>query len=134
MNATTFVNDFFNHTIPVGATDIDSAWSTGFNNFVVDPTKFPDMGGFVSAMHAQNVKVILWATSMVDTDSSNFNVCESKNYYIRDGFNGTSLLKWWHGSGLLLDYTNPDARSWWEGQLDNVLSLGIDGWKVRCRG
>jgi hypothetical protein len=34
--------------------------------------------------------------------------------------------------GGLLDYTNPAAVTWWHNQLDNVLSLGADGWK--CDG
>ena len=31
-----------------------------------------------------------------------------------------------------MDYSNQEAKKWWHGQLDNVLSLGIDGWK--CDG
>ena len=30
------------------------------------------------------------------------------------------MLKWWHGTGGLLDYTNKDAVDWWHKQLDNV--------------
>ena len=53
-----------------------------------------------------------------------------------------STLKWcngfpcarWHGEGGLLDYTNPEAVQWWHSQMDNVLSLGIDGWKVDGTG
>jgi hypothetical protein len=132
-----FVADFLAHNITVGAIDIDSAWSTGFNNFVVDTTKFPDMSGLVAGLHAQSIRTILWATSMVDTDSSNFAEASARNYMIHDGFNQTAMLTWWHGTGGLLDYTNLEARSWWEGQLDNVLSPstsggGIDGWK--CDG
>jgi len=74
--------------------------------------------------------VILWATSMVDTDSSNFEELKAGGYYVKNALNGTSLLKWWHGEGLLLDYSNPDAKAWWEKQLDNILQLGVDGWKV----
>lgn len=44
-------------------------------------------------------------------------------------------MKWWHGRGSFIDYSNPDAVNWWHKQLDNVLILnqtdpkeGIDGW------
>lgn len=47
-------------------------------------------------------------------------------------FGQQSALKWWHGKGGLLDYSNPEAVLWWHAQLDNVLSLGVDGWK--CDG
>lgn len=32
----------------------------------------------------------------------------------------------------MIDYTNPAALQWWHKQMDNVLDLGIDGWK--CDG
>lgn len=58
----------------MGAVDVDSGWSTGFNNFIVDSTKYPDPKDMVAQFHALNVRVIFWVTSMVDTDSSNFEV------------------------------------------------------------
>jgi len=131
-NVTEYVADYARHNITVGAVDIDSLWATGVNNFVVDRSKFPDMKGFVEGMHNDSVRVILWATSMVDTDSSNYQAMVDGGFFIRDGLNDTtpSTLHWWHGDGLLLDYTNPDAVSWWNGQLDNVLDIGIDGFKT----
>jgi len=58
----------------VGAVDVDSDWSTGFNNFVFDTTKYPDAKAMVDQFHALNVRVLFWVTSMVDTDSSNYQV------------------------------------------------------------
>lgn len=67
-------------------------------------------------------------------------------FFVRNMFNKRSkTIKWWHGRGSLVDYTNPKALDWWHQQLDKgkyenlelifinlatVLSLGIDGWKV----
>jgi hypothetical protein len=135
-NVTSFVASFLAHNITVGAVDIDSGWSTGFNDFVVDTAKFPTFPSLVSSLHAQGMRVILWMTSMVDTDSSNYNAALANDYFIRNGFNQSAMLSWWHGTGGLLDYSNPKARAWWEGQLDLVLRLpgnaSIDGWK--CDG
>ncbi|MEI6579066.1 MAG: TIM-barrel domain-containing protein, partial [Eubacteriales bacterium] len=39
-------------------------------------------------------------------------------------------VKWWGGKGAFVDYTNPEALKWWHKQLDVVLDMGIDGWKV----
>ena len=73
----------------------------------------------------------------------------------RDVLGRSAVIKWWHGSGSLLDYSNPAAVDWWHKQLDKVvyvsvmscdydkltviggvqiqvLELGIDGWK--CDG
>lgn len=83
------------------------------------------MSALVDELHAQNVNVILWATSMIDTDSSNYAEALNKSYFVTNGLNEFTPLKWWHGDGGLLDYTNPEAVAWWHSQLDNVLDLGI---------
>ena len=39
--------------------------------------------------------MILWATSMIDTDSPNYAEGKAKGYYLNDG----KTVKWWHGKG-----------------------------------
>ena len=131
-NVTAYVEEYAAHNITVGAVDIDSMWSTGVNNFVVDTTKFPDMKGLVDQMHAKSVRVILWATSMIDTDSPNYAEAAAKGYFVRNGLNESTPdpIKWWHGHGILLDYFNPEATAWWNSQLDLVLDIGVDGFKT----
>ena len=130
-NVTAYVAEYVAHNISVGGLDIDSEWATGNNNFIVDTSKFPDMAALVAAMHAQGVNVILWATSMIDTDSSNFGEAANNSYLIRDGFNQTALVDWWHGTGGFLDFGYPAAAAWWQSQMDNVLvGAGVDGFKL----
>jgi hypothetical protein len=124
--------------ITVGAIDIDSGWATGFNTFVPRPELYPDFPGFISSVHARGVRVILWMTSMIDTDSPNFAEAVARGAFVRDGFGDQAVdLRWWHGTGGLLDYTNSTTRAWWEAQMAaHVLGGGgeggIDGWK--CDG
>ena len=126
--------------ISVGAVDIDSGWSTGYNNFVPSTAIFPDWYQFIADLKATyGVRVILWMTSMVNQDSSNFAEAVAKGYLVRDGFNEQATnLSWWHGQGGLLDYSNPSARAWWEGQMAPLLQgngsagTSVDGWK--CDG
>ncbi len=44
--------------------------------------------------------------------------------------NDGKTIKWWHGHGSFLDYTNPEAVDWWHKQMDGPLSDGLDGWKT----
>jgi len=56
------------------------------------------------------------------------------SFFLNEG----RLVNWWgsHSNythrtyGSMVDYTNPAAVEWWEEQLDNVLNLGLSGWKV----
>lgn len=49
----------FQDGIKVGGALIDSAWSTGFNNFEWDKSKFPNPEQIVKKLHAKGIKVIL---------------------------------------------------------------------------
>lgn len=115
--------------ITVGAVDVDSGWATGFDDFVVSPA-WGDLPAFVAGMHAIDVNVILWATALVNTDSPNYADGLARGYFLRDGFNDTALVDWWHGRGAFLDYGNAAALRWWEAAMAGALAAGVDGWKV----
>nr|WNS50071.1 alpha-glucosidase [Halisarca dujardinii] len=131
-NVMEYVNEYKSRNITVGAVNIDSGWSTGYNNFIVDTKKFPNASNLVDDLHKMNIRVILWATSVVDTTSSNYQEAHDKGYFLKDILGQQAIIDWWHGKGGMVDYTNPDAVKWWHGQMDKAIELGIDGWK--CDG
>jgi alpha-glucosidase (family GH31 glycosyl hydrolase) len=71
-NLENMVKEYLKRDIPVGAVNVDSAWTTGFNNFIWNNSKFPNPKGMISSFHQQNIKVIAWVTSMVNKESSNY--------------------------------------------------------------
>ena len=48
---TNLVDQYHARNISVGAINVDSGWSTGFNNFEVDNEKFPNMTHLIKEMH-----------------------------------------------------------------------------------
>jgi alpha-glucosidase (family GH31 glycosyl hydrolase) len=121
--------------IPVGAVNIDSEWATEFNNFVVNPEKFPEFKSLVTSMHDMNVRVTMWTTSMVNVENPDYDFCVENNFLVRNGNGEVRPINWWKGSGALIDYSNPDAVAWWHGNMDRVLNIegsgmGIDGFKT----
>jgi alpha-glucosidase (family GH31 glycosyl hydrolase) len=120
------INGFLDHGIPVGATIIDRPWATDSNTFIPDPVLYPDLKNYVQLFHSMDIKVIMWATSIVNDTASNFQEGKDKGYFLSNG----KTVEWWGGKGALLDYTNPEALEWWHHQLDNILDMGIDCWKV----
>ena len=137
-NITELVYQYIENGIAVGAVNIDSEWATAFNNFEVDKNKFPDFKGFVNNLHKNlYIKIVMWVTSFVNVDNPDYNMCVENDYLIRDSRGQVYPMSWWHGSGALLDYSNPNARNWWHSQMDKVLNIdgsgvGIDGFK--CDG
>ena len=130
-NCTALVDTYRDLNIPVGVLNIDSEWATAFNNFEVDTVKFPDFEGLIKSMHENDIRVTMWATSMVDTDDPDYQEAIDNQYLVRWGKTGeVRPLKWWHGEGGLLDYTNPNAVAWWHAKMDKVLDVGVDGFKT----
>ncbi len=125
-SAMQLVDDYRAMGVPVGAVIIDRPWATDSNTFVPDPERYPDLGDYVEAFHDKDVKVIMWATSVVNETASNYQQGKENGYFL----NGGKTVKWWGGKGAFIDYTNPEAVNWWHSQMDKVLDMGIDGWKV----
>ena len=108
-------DDYTAHQIPFGIVNIDSRWATGFNTFVFNPTTFPSVRQMLDGFRSKNVHIVVWMTSMVNLDSSNYQYAQSHGYL----FNKT--LNWWHGNGRLLNYFNSDAVNWWHSQIDQLI-------------
>jgi len=136
-----FVEGFLERDIPVGAVVIDSPWETHYNTFIPNPDRYPDFETLVDDMHAQDVRVVMWITQMVNTASLDLEIGGGDEYEgpspnydegAACGFfvNENRNYLWWKGAGSGLDFFNPEAVTWWHRQQDAVLDMGIDGWKL----
>jgi alpha-glucosidase (family GH31 glycosyl hydrolase) len=71
---------------------------------------------------------MMWVTSIINQTASNYAEAKKHGYFLNDG----KKVKWWAGLGSFIDYTNPEAVTWWHDQMAKILDLEIDGWK--CDG
>ncbi|MFO8056003.1 MAG: glycoside hydrolase family 31 protein [bacterium] len=120
------VEGYREHDIPVDGVIIDSPWETEYNTFVPDPELYPNMEKLISDLHKQDIRVILWITSMVNLEDPKYDYCLENDFFV----DGMEERGWWKGTGGMIDYNNPEAVEWWHRRMDKAIALGLDGWKV----
>ena len=53
----------------MGGVDIDSMWTKTVNDFIWDLDKYPQPQQMIEHFHSLGIRVIAWATSVVDTNT-----------------------------------------------------------------
>jgi alpha-glucosidase (family GH31 glycosyl hydrolase) len=120
--------------IPLGTIWIDNPWerqpagnthringSACTNSGRFDPAFFPDPQRMIDTIHAEGVRFGLWVTSSVSSPSSSqgggscagINDVWAKNNWLVPGTN-------------YIDFTNPEARTYYVDQLRRLFGMGVD--------
>lgn len=138
----------------------DSPWETAYNDFNWNVQQFQDgntyegtfypgfttINDMMSFIRSNGFKVICWMTPFVNTSSvqdepgitngraANYAAASNLGYFVRSSPGGPPLLvNWWKGTGSPIDFTNPNAASWLQSQLSNLVSASggvIGGFKT----
>lgn len=142
--------------IPGSAFVFDSPWEVGYNDFTWNTTQWGNSGtyegsnytGFATItdmmtfLRTNGFYVVCWFTPFVNTDSSccgevsgqnlgqsaNYAAGATSNYFVRASVNGPPLaVNWWKGTGSPIDFTNPNAKQWFQNQLSNLVAQSQSG-------
>ena len=132
--------------LPASVLLIDSPWATNYNTYEFNGKQFEDVARMVSHIHDEGYKLILWHTPWINRETArpyeqgfaeklapgpaaNFGEAERLGYFLHRPDGSTYVGKWWKGSGALIDFTNPAAKKWWQGQVSKAIAAGADGFK-----
>jgi len=129
---TGFVDGMLERGIPLKVFHFDCFWMKEFSwcDFLWDKRVFPDPEGMLRRLKAKGLKICVWINSYVGQESVLFKEGMEKGFFLKrpDG----SVWQWdmWQPGLAIVDFTNPEARSWYASKLERLLDMGVDCFKT----
>ena len=136
------LNDADRHGVSLGTINLDArCWMrpTHRTDFVPDPERYPDFFGLLADIRQQGVEVCLWENPYVSSLSELYDEGVDCGYFVKDA-KGQTYPYQWVPTGLagfpqtpvsgLVDFTNPDAVTWWQKQHEPFLKAGVKCFKT----
>lgn len=118
--------------LPTTAIWVDRPYASAVNSFDFNTPQFPDAQGMIDKAHDLGFRTSLWHTPYLDektmptpaTITPLLDEAKSKGFFPSP--RGLLLNKW----GTPIDFTNPEAFSWWQENVKRYTTMGIEGFKL----
>lgn len=135
-----YAGQIIGNGLPAGVLMIDDTWQEDYGFWKFHPGRFPNPKEMIKKLHAMGFKVMLWICPFVSADQTLIysSLKDSKAFLLEKKSNSDTwssaskplMVEWWNGQSAVLDFSNPSAVSWFNQQLDRLVSdYGIDGFK-----
>ncbi len=129
---THFLDGMEKRGIPISVFHFDCFWMKEYEwcNFRWDPEKFPHAESMLARLKERGLKICVWINPYIGQKSPLFQEGKENGYLLKkvDG----SVWQWdmWQPGMAIVDFTNPDAVSWYKGYLRKLLQQGVDCFKT----
>jgi alpha-D-xyloside xylohydrolase len=127
-----FIDGMSDRDIPLSVFHFDCFWMREFNwcDFEWDPRVFPDPEGMLGRLHEKGLHVCVWINPYIAQRSPLFAEAAVAGYLLKKP-NG-DVWQWdlWQAGMGLVDFTNPDAKSWFQDKLRRLVDQGVDAFKT----
>jgi alpha-D-xyloside xylohydrolase len=118
--------------IPLSVLHFDCFWMPEYTwtSFKFDPRHFPDAKAFLGNLHKRGLKVCVWINPYIAQESDVFDEGMEKGYLLKRLDDTVWQGDNWQAGMAVVDFTNPDAVSWYQSHLVTLLDLGVDSFKT----
>ena len=129
---TAFIDAMAQRRLPLSVFHFDCFWMREFNwsDFEWDARVFPDPEGMLSRLHAKDVRVCVWINPYIAQRSPLFAEAMAAGYLVRRPTGEVWQWDLWQAGMGLVDFTNPDAKRWYQDKLRILLDQGVDAFKT----
>jgi alpha-D-xyloside xylohydrolase len=132
---TSFLDGLQERKIPLGVFHFDTFWMKAFQwcDFQFDTDMFPDAAGYIQRIKARGLKTCVWINPYVGQASPLFKEGKEKHYFImRADRHAPTVWQWdnWQAGMAIVDFTNPEACTWYASHLTRLMEMGIDSFKT----
>ena len=111
-----------------------------YNDFHFEPDgMWYDPKAMIDNLHQDDIHLILWQIPVLKENqeghtqlANDHQTMLENDYYVKKQDGSPYLIRpFWFKDGLLMDFTNPDAREWWFSKREYLVDeLRIDGFKT----
>ncbi len=129
---TSFIQGMAERDIPLHVFHFDCFWMKEFHwcDFEWDRRVFPDPEAMLKRLKERGLRICVWINPYIAQRSALFDEGMEHGYLLKRP-NG-DVWQWdrWQAGMGLVDFTNPDARSWYGDKLRALLDMGVDCFKT----
>ena len=129
---TSFIDGMAARDIPLHVFHFDCFWMKEFNwtDLQWNPRFFPDPEGMLRRLKSRGLHICVWINPYIAQRSILFDEATSKGYLLRKPNGDIWQTDMWQAGMGIVDFTNPEARTWFAEKLRVVLQMGVDSFKT----
>lgn len=124
-----YARGILKHGMEPGVLMIDDGWSECYGDWRFHSGKFPDPAGMIRELKQLGFSVMVWVCPFVTPDSVVWREAQKKGILVEGADGKPCLAEWWNGHSGVLDFSKPEAVTWFDRQMRALQGLGVDGFK-----
>ena len=129
---THFIDGMAQRDIPLSVFHFDCFWMREFHwcDFEWDRRVFPDPEGMLRRLKERGLHVCVWMNPYIAQRSRLFEEGMKHGYLLKRPDGSVWQTDLWQAGMGIVDFTNPDARRWFQSHLKRLLEMGVDCFKT----
>lgn len=129
---TRFIQGMADRDLPLHVFHFDCFWMRAFHwtDLEWDPAVFPDPPAMLGRLRERGLKICAWINPYIAQASKLFAEGREKGYLLKKPNGDVWQWDMWQPGMAIVDFTNPDAKRWFQDRLADLIDMGVDALKT----